>query len=166
MATEIVTRHWCDVCLATRGEKVEANNPVTVALDAMVREVDLCEPCGEIYLTRLIELMQYGAEPEKPHRPRAPELREPTRRADAMKCGVCGGSYADRKSLRAHLRNVHQLTGLAAQRYLPDSARARPVACPECGNEYGSPAGLGQHRKSQHGVTGTSRTAINARGAA
>ncbi|CAG9790545.1 unnamed protein product [Diatraea saccharalis] len=72
-------------------------------------------------------------------------------RAAPLACGRCGGAYAGRKSLLAHVRNVHLRTGESRKRVPP--ARPRPrrhnnantAVCHLCGATFKGNSKLNRH---------------------
>src|SRR4051812_8556029 len=139
VATEVLTRRWCDVCLSGEGGlRVEAE-AATVAVNGFGRELDLCQPCRDRYLAPVIELLtEYGHEPERPHRPRAPKIsrREP----GDFRCPLCSKDFGNnREALNNHLKNVHELSASARVRHMPPARHGTGgiKVCPECGKEVG-----------------------------
>jgi len=155
MATELITRTWCDVH-QDKGERVEGR-PWTLVLVGpddpgkhVERTVDLCEDCvADAGLVALVELVdEHGRDSTgrlRPSRSTAARTTSSSRTADRVwQCPRCNKSYDTRDKLAAHGRATHELT-IAELLGEPT-----PYVCEDCGSAYGVPQALAVHRTRKH----------------
>jgi ssDNA-binding Zn-finger/Zn-ribbon topoisomerase 1 len=126
VAKELVIRAWCDVCLADDDKNVPSVLTVTMAVDALTKELDLCPehaPAAE-EVRAFLEL--YGAVPDTPGLKR--DSRYSTNRG--ANTGVT-------------MPDGHRVSS--------DSPPAR--TCPECQVELVTRSAMLQHLKLKHDLT-------------
>ena len=152
MATELVIKSWCDVCLSvgtnTPGETL--NVPTIGAVAAF--DVEVCPRHAKPLAEAVAALAEHGRKPGtgvpktpavKPHKGRADD--KPGRFA----CPTCkaAGNVREARSLgalRLHLREGHGQS-------LADVGLAKTRAtCPECGSKFSNGQGLSAHVRTAH----------------
>lgn len=141
MATELVIKSWCDVCLEAgrnrAGETLSVNVTGTPAFD-----VEVCTQHGAPLRDALAVLAALGRAPGKTVRPDATGPSKGD--VGPSTCPECGHGLNTRPALRAHLRKQHDKSladvGLAPARY----------TCEECGGKFDAGQGLSAHVRLIH----------------
>lgn len=154
MATEVrtITDTWCDVHLLDAGVRVASEWSGDIAINELVRHLDLCAECQTRLLGELPEaLEQYGQKPD-------PKAGGNAASGEHI-CPACNGAYLSRASLVSHARQMHHevlsvlemRAGLAPSRKPPEKQR-----CEVCGQTFRGRQGLASHQRSAHPPTGAS----------
>lgn len=150
MATELVIKSWCDVCLSA-GKNVEGD---TYRVDVRIMGeaespkpfvVELCGEHGSEIANAVLALVRHGRAPDKVT-PAAPARR--VGRADdnsgVVNCPACGESANNVSALRGHVRREHD-TSLAGVGFYPSN-----FTCDTCGDGFPNRQGLAAHRRVPH----------------
>lgn len=165
MATELVIKSWCDVCLAA-GENTPGETLTIAAGVVPAFDVEVCPRHAKPLAEAVAVLAPLGRAPGKTVQPGA---RRPSRAAPGAAtgkpdqkagtggtCPECqdGKAYRNRAALRTHVRNAHDKgladIGLAEARF----------TCPECGGKFDAGQGLSAHTRLIHGIgTGAKQSA-------
>lgn len=154
MATELITRTWCDACLSELDQRTDATHSEAVALGNARRTLDLCESHFDTLLAPVVDaLKRYGNPVEPSKASTAPTL--PPSKAGGAQCPRCPFT-GPRSNLRAHLKKTHGMTAGEASR-----AMGGTVPCPEAGCDFMGMDGTGVavHRRLTHGIRGKSAKA-------
>lgn len=143
----------CDVHPGTEGDRYE------LTLNGKSRVVYLCYECASAFLGPAVRVMEkFGrwASRDKV------VVKRPFRSAvGEFPCNfpTCAKSYKHKRSLRAHVREEHDMTLTELYRKHGDEGtridapeRAGIYVCPDCGDEFSRNQGLGYHRRKIHGV--------------
>lgn len=145
MATELVTRIWCDIHLTDKDEHEPAT---TYTWDK--RQLDLCDDCAGPILEVLRLFSDYGSDGKRTRAPKgkggAPVGTKHAQPGDpdAVTCPDCGKAFKNKGSLGSHGRHVHkknmgELLGVN-----------RPYPCGVCDKTFATPQGAGAHRVRSH----------------
>ena len=70
---------------------------------------------------------------------------EPSERGLAIKCEKCDKSFASKKTMFAHMRNVHNVSNKMVKK-----EKAGECVCPTCGEKKNSDHNLQQHIRKFH----------------
>lgn len=146
----------CDIHKQRHGVEVDAES-YTLTLNGITRQIDLCHPCAIAYAEPLAKVMaEFGRWPSRV------TVRKPFRSATGeYPCSYpdCTRSYRHKRTLRAHAREVHDLTLAELYRRHGDGGartdqpeQPGEYLCPECGRAFTRNQGLGYHRLKKHGV--------------
>lgn len=159
MTRKILVLTHCDACLhenrETDGEEID------LGIDSAPKRIALCAEHRLSLIAPLDVLLQeYGYAPEangaKPTgAKRGPKPRMDNPDGEVWKCPECGNTLGYRKSMVAHVHNVHGIDHEAIYERWPhmaprDRRTMTPQDCPECGRRIGSRAGLSAHVRAAH----------------
>lgn len=158
MATELITRIWCDRHLSEKDEQVTGRSWALLVsgpeqpAQRTPRTVDLCEDCAQdLGLAAVRDLIdEYGLDGSG-HRgkPKGAASRAaapaPARTAESeISCPDCDHVAASRSNLAAHGRRAH---GKTIAELLGEPT---PFVCPVCGQGFGLAQSMALHRTRTH----------------
>lgn len=152
MATELVIRAWCDVCLAagenTPGQTMTVNVRADVAGGPIpAYDVEACSEHAAALVAAVADLAAYGRGVGKGV-PKVPDGKKPWEARETAPppgvCPECGKAAVSLAAMRQHLR-AHHGKSLADVGLIP----ARET-CPECGSKYPNSQGLAAHFRMVH----------------
>lgn len=137
MATELITRVWCDVHMSEKDERVDGTT-----FDYDGRQVDLCEDCAGPFLTVAAIVQEHGraAAGRQGRKSRKPSRDTPGE--SGVVCPRCGDTFLHRGSLASHARAQHG-TGLAEL-----EGAETPYVCEDCGRAFSRASSLSIHRRT------------------
>ena len=146
MATELIIKAWCDVCLAD-----DENTPgETITVPPLFGEsgfdIELCNNHALSLRIPIAEYRPFGRAVGKgaPRTPGRENKSADYRHPSPGTCPECGHASPSMGAMRAHLLNNHGKSladvGLAAAR----------EACPECGSKFPNKQGLAAHFRISH----------------
>lgn len=146
MATELITKVWCDSCLAD-DKRVEAPIHARLALDGDIREIDFCEEHAAQLLAPVRTLIQLGIAPHPQEAP-TPRGRQPSvsSQGETYSCPACPRVFKTRQTFRGHLKKEH---GMGFDQYLKSVGR-EAYPCDECDFVGVDSAGLALHKSRVH----------------
>lgn len=144
MATELVIKSWCDVCL--EGGDNTPGETLTIAAGAVAPfDIELCPRHAKPLAEAVTALAPFGRAvgkgvPKVPNteRPRPDQVKDP------QTCPACGRGYNSLAALRSHLRREHEKS-LADVGLEPSTHK-----CPECQSAFGNGQGLASHIRGTH----------------
>lgn len=166
MVSEIVTRRWCDVCMAELGKRAEAES-FNVAINAAAGNIDLCAEHVASAVTPLLEALarhgQVGKDAARdtvrPRSRRDSPLPAPRRRREPRVipdeeriyvCLVCPlgdrTRYVSESGLRMHLQAHH---GVPRGSF---AGLFTSLRCPLCGVEMRTLRAFSYHLAPNHQV--------------
>ena len=128
---------------------MDSTRTLTISLDGVAAELDMCAEHANEWADRLTDLIIIGRETEDERRaivreaPVRGQGRPPSPNG-GMPCPVCDMKYSTSDTVRRHLWRVH------IQAEIPPRWNG---PCPDCGVEFESAQGLGSHRALVHGTT-------------
>jgi predicted RNA-binding Zn-ribbon protein involved in translation (DUF1610 family) len=140
MATELITKVWCDIHLTEKDEHVEGRPRTWEGW-----QLDLCEECAQPIELAFGLFQQYGHKGKA----RAPRAKLSVQPGEPYICPQCGWVGANRQSLLSHGRRTHQMNA-AELLGLPS-----PYICPDCGKGFSTPQGMARHQVN-HGAESAS----------
>lgn len=159
MAKHIIAT--CDACTAEGLEDTTAT-AYRLTLEAVTREIDLCERHELDLLAPLRKLLDEHGQPVAVEQPRQPASSTPR-----VACPDCGKQLKTRDSLAKHLKRIHgkmlsELDDGDQAKLIEldiDDADQKPYECPDCHQRFATPQGKGAHRSRAHGyVAGDDKT--------
>lgn len=143
MATEILTRIWCDLCMDEADVHTEGDHHL-VAINGPTRQVDLCRAHAATLLEPLSAVLSAHGAPvdTQPTRKDFGPLRRtgrtsPLGRAREVQCLWCPLDYTSTSGLHAHIRE-HGFSH-------PTEGAGR--VCPLCGKEFSA---VSSHVRAAH----------------
>lgn len=155
MATELVTRTWCDPHQHDDGEKVPGR-PYAVAIvlpdgTGATVEIDLCENCAKPFEDLARDAAEYGRPIKAAGSGRRPAVSARENTAGTVQtCPVPGCDYSTTavSGLGSHVKSAHGRT-------LPELTGAATHPCPVkgCDRGFGGVQGLASHLRTVHGQT-------------
>jgi hypothetical protein len=174
MATEVVTRTWCDWHLMEKDQhEPGATWTIQVAepgAKPQHRTIDLCEPCSDTWLAPMLDVLKHsravkpGQQPAAPKKTPAPtppgvpagrELAGPAPRPEPepgmLACPLCDFVTEEHRDTDTRPSQGRVRLGGHGRRAHDTTLGAllgdpEPFTCPECGDTFSTPQGLGVHR--------------------
>lgn len=137
MATELIRKAWCDVCLA-ESKQVDAVWSKVVKIDRETREIDLCrEHTDQLVLPLSRALWNVGR-----------AAVDDTASGRAL-CPVCGASFSKRSGLKTHMTRDHPTAAMPSP---PPHDRPNQdlKVCPVCSGTARGGTGLSAHMRFRH----------------
>jgi uncharacterized C2H2 Zn-finger protein len=144
MATELVIKSWCDVCL--EGGDNTPGETLTIAAGAVPAfDIELCPRHAKPLAEAVAALAPFGrgvgkGVPRVPNAQRARGDQSP----NAQACPVCTNPFRTTAALRSHLRREH------GQSLADVGIEPATHHCPECGSAFGNGQGLASHVRRTH----------------
>lgn len=145
MATELVIKSWCDVCLEA-GENTPGETLTVAAGVVPAFDIEVCPAHAKPLADAVAVLAPLGRGVGKgvPSVPASPNKTADYALPSPGACPECGHAAPSLGAMRGHLRGKHGKSladvGLVENRH----------ACPECGSGYPNKQGLAAHRRIAH----------------